>query len=62
MVKKQVNKFNMEPEEALIVTFDGGSQMFCQKKLEKIEEQNLSKLYCVNEKSETSYILLIKQK
>ena len=34
-LKKQVNKFNMEPEEALIVTFDGGSQMFCQKKLEK---------------------------
>ena len=34
-LKKQVNKFGMEPEEALIVTFDGGSQMFCQKKLEK---------------------------
>ena len=34
-LKKQVNKFNMESEEALIVTFDGGSQMFCQKKLEK---------------------------
>ena len=34
-LKKQVHKFNMEPEEALIVTFDGGSQMFCQKKLEK---------------------------
>lgn len=34
-LKKQVNKFNMEPEEALIVTFDGGSQMFCQKKFEK---------------------------
>ena len=34
-LKKQVNKFNMEPEEALIVTFDGGSQMFCQNKLEK---------------------------
>lgn len=34
-LKKQVNKFNMEPEEALIVTFDGGSQMFCQKKLER---------------------------
>ena len=31
-LKKQVNKFNMEPEEALIVTFDGGSQIFCQKK------------------------------
>ena len=31
-LKKQVNKFNMEPEEALIVTFDGGKQIFCQKK------------------------------
>lgn len=31
-LKKQVNKFNMEPEEALIVTFDGGNQIFCQRK------------------------------
>lgn len=31
-LKKQVNKFNIEPEEALIVTFNGGSQIFCQKK------------------------------
>lgn len=31
-LKKQVNKFNMEPEEALIITFDGGNQIFCQKK------------------------------
>ena len=31
-LKKQVNKFNMEPEEALIVTLDGGNQIFCQKK------------------------------
>ena len=31
-LKKEVNKFNMEPEEALIVTFDGGNQIFCQKK------------------------------
>ena len=31
-LKKQVNKFNMEPEEALIVTFDGGNQICCQKK------------------------------
>lgn len=31
-LKKQVNKFNMEPEEALIVTFNGGDQIFCQKK------------------------------
>lgn len=31
-LKRQVNKFNMEPEEALIVTLDGKSQIFCQKK------------------------------
>lgn len=31
-LKKEVNKFNMEPEEALIVTFDGRNQIFCQKK------------------------------
>ena len=31
-LKKEVNKFNMEPEEALIVTFDGGNQIFCQQK------------------------------
>ena len=34
-LKKQVNKFNMEPEEALIVTYDAKGQIFCQKKLEK---------------------------
>lgn len=31
-LKKQVEKFNMKPEEALVVTFDGKSQIFCQKK------------------------------
>lgn len=31
-LKKQVNKFGFEPEEALIVTFDGKGQIFCQKK------------------------------
>ena len=31
-LKKQVEKFNMKPEEALIVTFDGKGQIFCQKK------------------------------
>lgn len=30
-LKKQVNKFGFEPEEALIVTFDGKGQIFCQK-------------------------------
>ena len=31
-LKKQVEKFKMKPEEALLVTIDGKSQMFCQKK------------------------------
>lgn len=31
-LKKQIQKFNMMPEEALIVTMDGKGQMFCQKK------------------------------
>ena len=31
-LKKQVEKFNMKPEEALVVTIDGKGQFFCQKK------------------------------
>lgn len=31
-LKKQVKKFNMIPEEALVVTIDGKGQIFCQKK------------------------------
>ncbi|MCI8444738.1 MAG: DUF421 domain-containing protein [Clostridia bacterium] len=31
-LKKQVEKFNMQPEEALVVTLDGKGQIFCQKK------------------------------
>lgn len=31
-IKKEVRKFNMNPEEALIVTYDGKGQIFCQKK------------------------------
>lgn len=31
-LKKEVKKFNMKPEEALIVTVDGRGQFFCQKK------------------------------
>lgn len=34
-LRKQVEKFNMSPEEALLVTFDGKGQIFCQKKGEK---------------------------
>ncbi|MDR0979233.1 MAG: DUF421 domain-containing protein [Lachnospiraceae bacterium] len=31
-LKKQVEKFGYKPEEALIVTYDGKKQIFCQKK------------------------------
>lgn len=31
-LKKEVNKFGFNPEEALIVTYDGKGQIFCQKK------------------------------
>ena len=31
-LRKQVEKFKMRPEEALVVTFDGRGQIFCQKK------------------------------
>ena len=31
-LKKQVEKFNMIPEEALVVTIDGKGQIFCQKR------------------------------
>ena len=29
---KEVEKFKIKPEEALVVTFDGKNQMFCQAK------------------------------
>ena len=31
-LKKEVEKFKIKPEEALVVTIDGKGQMFCQKK------------------------------
>jgi len=34
-LKKQVEKFEMKPEEALVVTYDGKGQIFCQKKEKK---------------------------
>ena len=34
-LKKEVGKFKMKPEEALIVTIDGANQIFCQKKSQK---------------------------
>ena len=33
-LKKQVEKFDIKPEEALVVTIDGKGQIFCQKKEE----------------------------
>ena len=34
-LKKQTEKFNIKPEEALIVTFNGKEQIFCQEKEKK---------------------------
>ena len=34
-LKKQVNKFGFDPEQALIVTLDGKGQIFCQEKEEQ---------------------------
>ena len=31
-LKKQVQKFNINPEDALVVTIDGKNQIFCQAK------------------------------
>ena len=31
-LRKELNKFNISPEEALVVTYDGKCQIFCQKK------------------------------
>lgn len=31
-LKKQVNKFNIDPKDALIVTYDAKGQIFCQEK------------------------------
>ena len=31
-LRQEVEKFKMKPEEALVVTYDGKGQMFCQKK------------------------------
>lgn len=36
-LKKEVEKFGIKPEEALLVTFDGKGQIFCQKKGESCE-------------------------
>ncbi len=36
-LEKQVSKFKIKPEEALIVTYDGKEQIFCQAKEKKID-------------------------
>jgi len=33
-LEKEMKKFNIKPHEALVVTFDGKSQIFCQKREE----------------------------
>ncbi len=34
-LKKQVEKFHIQPEDALVVTYDGKGQIFCQEKQDK---------------------------
>ena len=34
-LKKEANKFKIDPEEALIITYDGKKQFFCQAKNKK---------------------------
>ena len=34
-LKKEADKFNIKPEDALIITIDGKGQMFCQEKMKK---------------------------
>ncbi|MGN1310860.1 MAG: DUF421 domain-containing protein [Clostridia bacterium] len=34
-LKKEANKFNIEPEDALVITYDGKKQFFCQAKNKK---------------------------
>ena len=38
-LKKQVQKFNIKPEEALIVSINGSGNIFCQKKEQGIEKK-----------------------
>lgn len=38
-LRKQVEKFNIKPEEALVVTLDGKGQIFCQKKEDSKKEE-----------------------
>ena len=34
-LKKEAKKFNIKPEEALVITYDAKEQIFCQKKMEE---------------------------
>lgn len=36
-LKKEANKFNIRPEEALVITYDGKKQFFCQAKIKNKE-------------------------
>lgn len=40
-LKKQVEKFHIKPEEALVVTIDAKGQIFCQKKENNKKKGNL---------------------
>ncbi len=40
-LKKEVNKFNIEPEQALIVTINGKNEIFCQEKAKKNKKRKL---------------------
>lgn len=40
-LKKQVEKFDMKPEQALVVTLDGKGQIFCQKKEKGVWKKRL---------------------
>ena len=44
-LKKQVEKFNIKPENALIVTFDGKEQIFCQEKKKGNENERCDNNY-----------------
>ena len=37
-LEKETKKFNIQPKEALVITFDGKGQIFCQRK-EKNEKK-----------------------
>lgn len=38
-LKNEVNKFNIEPEEAFLVTINGKNEIFCQEKMKKNKDK-----------------------